>query len=68
MDLHHDIRRGLRMSTTTLDESLALLRRRLVRRRRLNAGLAMFTMLGLSLVGWAALWAATTSFASLLAR
>ena len=56
------------MSTTTLDDSLALLRRRLVRRRRLNAGLAMFTMLGLSLVGWAALWAAVTSFASLLSR
>ena len=56
------------MSTTTLDDSLALLRRRLVRRRRLNADLAMFTMLGLSLVGWAALWAAATSFTSLLAR
>ena len=56
------------MSIITLDDSLALLRRRLVRRRRLNAGLAMFTMLGLSLVGWAALWAAATSFASLLAR
>ena len=56
------------MSTTTLDDSLALLRRRLVRRRRLNAGLAMFTMLGLSLVGWAALWAAATSVASLLSR
>jgi hypothetical protein len=56
------------MSTTTLDDSLALLRRRLVRRRRLNAGLAVFTMVGLSLVGWAALWAAATSFASLLAR
>jgi hypothetical protein len=68
MDLHHDIQRGLTMSTTTLDDNLALLRCRLVRRRRLNAGLAVFTMVGLSLVGWAALWAAATSFASLLAR
>jgi len=56
------------MSTTTLDDSLALLRRRLVRRRRLNAGLAVFTMVGLSLVGWGTLWAVATSLASVLPR
>jgi hypothetical protein len=56
------------MSTSTLDDKLALLRRRLRRRRRLNTGLAMLTVVGLSLVGWGALWAVATSLASVLPR
>ena len=45
------------MSTTTLQDNLILLRRRAVRRRRLSAGLAILVVVGLSLLGWAALWA-----------
>jgi hypothetical protein len=57
------------MSATTLQDSLILLRRRAVRRRRrLNAGFAMLAVVGLSLLGWAALWAGAVSVASVLSR
>ncbi|MBV8240313.1 MAG: hypothetical protein JOY75_05920 [Hyphomicrobiales bacterium] len=56
------------MSTLTLQDSLILLRRRAVRRRRLNVGFAMLTVVGLSLVGWVALWASAVGVASVLLR
>jgi hypothetical protein len=56
------------MSIITLQDSLILLRRRAVRRRRLNAGLAMLVVVGLSLLGWAALWASAVGVASVLLR
>jgi hypothetical protein len=56
------------MSTITLQDSISLLRRRAVRRRRLNAGFAILTVVGLSLVGWAALWAGAVGVAAVLLR
>ncbi len=56
------------MSTTTLQDSLILLRRRAVRLQRLNAGLAMLVVVGLSLLGWAALWAIAVGVTSVLSR
>jgi hypothetical protein len=54
------------MSTATLQDSLILLRRRTVRRRRLDAGIAMLVVVGLSLLGWAALWASAVGVAAVL--
>jgi hypothetical protein len=54
------------MSTVTLQDNLILLRRRAVRRRRLNAGIAMLVVIGLSLLGWAALWASAVGVAAVL--
>jgi hypothetical protein len=56
------------MSTVTLQDNLILLRRRAVWRRRLNAGLAMLVVVGLSLLGWAALWAGAVGVAGVLSR
>jgi hypothetical protein len=56
------------MSTITLQDNLILLRRRAVRRRRLSAGLAILVVVGLSLLGWAALWASAVGVASVLLR
>jgi hypothetical protein len=56
------------MSSIALQDNLTLLRRRAVRRRRLDAGLAVLVVVGLSLVGWAALWAGAVGVASVLFR
>ena len=56
------------MSTITLQDSLILLRRHAVRRRRLNAGLAILVVVGFSILSWAALWASAVGVASVLLR
>ncbi|MBV8397628.1 MAG: hypothetical protein JOZ17_02665 [Acetobacteraceae bacterium] len=54
------------MSTVTLQDNLILLRRSALRRRRLNAGIAVLVVVGLSLLGWAALWASAVGVAAVL--